>query len=506
MANPAHIARIHEGVDAWNAWRATSQIRPDLRHAPLSRISLAGYNLAGADCRQAVFENSDLSGCEFAGANLGFANLRAARVTGAFFSNMSLFHADLREVNFAGARMDSVNFSEANIEKGVFSSTHIRFCEFRRSNLLAVDFSDAVLCHVDIGDADIRRASFYKATLANVNLNGAWIWETGTTDWRLTNIECNTLRTGRDGAEITFETGQFEQIFATKTIRVQLPGDKEPFEAVDLQNLIYHLGTIQGSFSITLHSEQKAQGGPWRETTIKVDPRSALEFAEVEKLNSVIGGLRELQKDKDAALETLRRSEASLKERLVSVAVLMPWSGIVSDDEEKERLTVAMFDLTGSAGQSERENLAATAKFWGIGVPLVKDRKGIFLNTWGDALVACFDDVESALDSAWELIVALQAIGIRCRAGMHHGDVWLRHNSIIARKDIAGPTVHLAARLEPQAEPCTVLVSKEVKDLALALKLDRFEFRDREISFQKAVGTFAKGDTYMASVAIRKRK
>ncbi|HXQ74621.1 MAG TPA: pentapeptide repeat-containing protein [Pyrinomonadaceae bacterium] len=504
MANPAHLARIYEGVDAWNVWRATSGSRPDLRHAPLGRSSLAGYNLAGADCREAIFENSDLSGCEFGGANLGFANLRGARVSGASFSDMSFFQADLTDVDFAGATIDTVNFQEAKLERAVFGNTHIRFCDFARANLLDANFSDSVLCHVDLENADIRRANFRKAKLTHVNLDKAWIWETKTTDWELTNVECHTLKTGRDGDESAFTEGQFEETFATRTIRVQLPGDQEPFEAVDLQNLIYHIGKIDGSFSIALNSEQEGQGGPLRETTIKIDPHSPVQASEVEKLKSIISGLRELHRDKDNALETLRMSEASLKDKLVSVTNLMPWGGIGGDTEEKERLTVAMFDLTGSSGQSERESIAATAKFWGIGVPLVKDRKGRHLNTWGDALVVCFDNVETALDSAWELIVALQAISIRCRAGIHHGDVWIRYNPLIARKDIAGPTVHLAARLEPQADACSVLVSREVRDLALALKLDRFEFQDKQITFQKGAGTFAKGDTYLASIAVRK--
>lgn len=499
MADPDHLARLQEGVHEWNEWRARSQVRPDLRHAPLSRASLAGYNLAGADCREAVFAKADLSGCEFAGANLAFADLRAAGVGGAIFSSTSLFHAELEGADFSGARMDNVNFNEAKLDKTIFRNAQLRFCEFANARLTGADFSYSSMAHVNLRGADLRHASFYKARLENACFTNSWIWETKTTDWDLAEIDCGSLRLGRDGVESEFQLRQFEEVFATRTIRVQLPDDRESFEAVDLQNLIYLLGTIRGSFSISLQTDRHVHGSPLRETTIKVDPQSAIDPAEIAKLNSVINGLKELEKDKDAALEILRRREASLKEKLVSAEYLMPWTAIAGELDGKERLTVVMFDLTGSSAQSDAKNLAATAKFWGIGVPLVKDRQAKYLNTWGDALIACFEDVESALDSAWELIAALKAIGIRGRAGVHHGDVWIRFNPLISRRDIAGPTVHMAARLEPLAEPCTVLASKEVRDLVRALKLGRFQCRDKHVTFQKGAGSHSKGDAYLAS-------
>ena len=507
MAKPAHLARLHQGINEWNNWRSVSQIRPDLRHAPLSGMSLSGYNFSGADCRGAAFSNSDLSGCQFAGANLGFSDLRGARLSGVVFSNASLFDANIVGTNFSGATMDNVDLSEANGENGIFCNTVIRFCCFIGTNLAGADFANSTLHRVSFEDADLRFARFHEAILEGVELNGAWIWETITTDWKLADVDCSCLRMGREGGPVAFEDGEFGQIFGTRTIRIQMADDKKTFEAENLQNLIYFLGRIEGSFLLTIQSDQDGRrDSSWREVTIKVESQSVTDMSEVEKLNSVINGLRELQKDKDARIGSLEVREASLRERLTGLDDMMPWNTMGGDFEEKRRLTIAMFDLTGSSHQTEEKGIADTAKFWGIGVPLVRDRKAKYINTWGDALVACFEDVDTALDSAWELISALRAIGIRCRAGLHHGDVWIRYNSLIARKDITGRTVHLAARLEPEAEPGTVLVSKEVKDMAVAQKLDRFEFQDRKISFGKATGEYGKGEVYWASVAIRKTK
>ena len=119
-------------------------------------------------------------------------------------------------------------------------------------------------------------------------------------------------------------------------------------------------------------------------------------------------------------------------------------------------------------------------------------------------MIACFKETSAALESAWELITALNQIGISCRAGVHHGLVRLRFNPIIGRQDIAGATVHLAARLEPEADPGSVLVSDDVRAIALAQRMDTFEFRKKEITFKKTAGDFTEGDKYVASTAHKK--
>ncbi len=61
MANQEHLAKIQEGVTAWNAWR---QKQPqDLR------LDLLGANLAKVDLFRANLDNADLDE----------ANLRAIR-------------------------------------------------------------------------------------------------------------------------------------------------------------------------------------------------------------------------------------------------------------------------------------------------------------------------------------------------------------------------------------------------------------------------------------------
>ena len=43
MANKKHVARLKQGVEAWNQWRRENpKIRPDLSRAGLIRASLSG--------------------------------------------------------------------------------------------------------------------------------------------------------------------------------------------------------------------------------------------------------------------------------------------------------------------------------------------------------------------------------------------------------------------------------------------------------------------------------
>jgi hypothetical protein len=47
MANPEHLAKLKEGVEAWNQWRwSNPSVKPDLIRAKLSGAGLSGANLA----------------------------------------------------------------------------------------------------------------------------------------------------------------------------------------------------------------------------------------------------------------------------------------------------------------------------------------------------------------------------------------------------------------------------------------------------------------------------
>lgn len=111
MANPEHVAKLKEGVKAWNQWRKENpQVIPDLSKEKLREATLVAPYLRGAYLRGA-----DLTDADLREADLGEANLEGANVAAADFSG-----ANLGGANLSGTHLNGANFSEA-----VFRSTTI---------------------------------------------------------------------------------------------------------------------------------------------------------------------------------------------------------------------------------------------------------------------------------------------------------------------------------------------------------------------------------------------
>jgi class 3 adenylate cyclase len=85
--------------------------------------------------------------------------------------------------------------------------------------------------------------------------------------------------------------------------------------------------------------------------------------------------------------------------------------------------------------------------------------RGRIVKSTGDGTLATFDGPARAVQCACALRDALQAIGLQIRAGVHTGEIELRDD------DVGGIGVHIAARVEAQAGPGEVWVSRTVTDL-----------------------------------------
>jgi class 3 adenylate cyclase len=95
---------------------------------------------------------------------------------------------------------------------------------------------------------------------------------------------------------------------------------------------------------------------------------------------------------------------------------------------------------------------------------------GNLVTSTGDGALAMFDGPARAVRCACTLREDLRGLGLGMRAGLHTGEIQRRD------RDIAGLTVHIAARLEALAEPGEVLVSQSVTDLVAGSGID---FRSR---------------------------
>lgn len=107
MANPDHLAKLKEGVEAWNKWREENPaVKPDLDKADLGwehlegahleRANLTEVNLEGAWLQFAHLERAVLIYADLSRADLRGANLEDANVMGVQFSRETLQGHDLK--------------------------------------------------------------------------------------------------------------------------------------------------------------------------------------------------------------------------------------------------------------------------------------------------------------------------------------------------------------------------------------------------------------------------
>jgi pentapeptide repeat protein len=122
VANPEHLAKLKEGVKAWNQWREQNpEVRPDLSGANLlganlSRADLSRANLGEANLRAAVLHKADLREANLSRADLLAADLRGANLSAADLSGARLF-ADLSGANLSGAGLEAATLVGTNLEK-----------------------------------------------------------------------------------------------------------------------------------------------------------------------------------------------------------------------------------------------------------------------------------------------------------------------------------------------------------------------------------------------------
>jgi class 3 adenylate cyclase len=96
--------------------------------------------------------------------------------------------------------------------------------------------------------------------------------------------------------------------------------------------------------------------------------------------------------------------------------------------------------------------------------------RGELVNTAGDGVLATFDGPARAIRSAAEIRDAVRQTGLEVRSGLHAGEVTRSPG------DVAGITVHVAARVCALAVPGEVLVTRTVRDLVAGSGI-RFEER-----------------------------
>jgi uncharacterized protein YjbI with pentapeptide repeats len=154
MANPEHLAKLKQGVEAWNEWR---------KRNPEVAVDLSGANLREANLGQANLRKANLSGAGLTMANLSGSSLQRAELSAAILRWANLTRANLSEANLKGATLREAYLFEANL----------RGAELRAAILGMADFSWANLGGADLTEADLSGANLREATLIGVKLGGS---------------------------------------------------------------------------------------------------------------------------------------------------------------------------------------------------------------------------------------------------------------------------------------------------------------------------------------------
>ncbi len=191
MANPEHLAKLNQGVEAWNRWRAENpSVTPDLQKAQIDIADLKGINFKGAGLRWAWFKTADMTGANLQDADFGYAHVAyskmdGANLTGAYFREAACMSLSLRGANchhaiFSGASLIDADLSDAMLEAARISD---------RAIVTQAKLHNAHLAGADLTTSDFRGAEFIKADLKGANLNQAFLVSADFTDADLTSAQ-----------------------------------------------------------------------------------------------------------------------------------------------------------------------------------------------------------------------------------------------------------------------------------------------------------------------------
>jgi hypothetical protein len=122
MAIPQHIARLSEGVGAWNEWRKENPktepalSRANLQDRDLEGADLHGANLKGADLDRAHLRGANLSGADLEWADLYLTDLRGAKLAGAKLSYATLIKTKLQGADLTGCSVYGISAWNVRLE------------------------------------------------------------------------------------------------------------------------------------------------------------------------------------------------------------------------------------------------------------------------------------------------------------------------------------------------------------------------------------------------------
>jgi uncharacterized protein YjbI with pentapeptide repeats len=190
MANPEHLAKLKEGVEAWNEWRkANPYIYVDLIDAKLTKANLSDANLS----------RCNLSGATLIGASLINANLSSAKLVGTKLMNANLVGTSLFWTDFTNAKLISSDLSGSK-SFAVFihtvDSAPPKNKDIHKAENMYVDFTGADLTEAKCRVADFNGANFTGANLKSVDFSGSDFMHSIFKNTDMSNVDLNGSNIG----------------------------------------------------------------------------------------------------------------------------------------------------------------------------------------------------------------------------------------------------------------------------------------------------------------------
>jgi uncharacterized protein YjbI with pentapeptide repeats len=170
VANPDHLARLKNGVVAWNQWRYDNQAA--LREA--RGRSMTEPEFSFAHIYDIDLSDADLGEMALVGANLCKTNLRRARLCGTRLSRADLCGSDLTRAEVTLAILSGANLCGSILDDALLSGAFLD-----DSNLSGAVLRRAILTHANLSGANFTNADLSGADLTGAALEGATLIETG---------------------------------------------------------------------------------------------------------------------------------------------------------------------------------------------------------------------------------------------------------------------------------------------------------------------------------------
>jgi uncharacterized protein YjbI with pentapeptide repeats len=289
VADPLHLAKLREGISAWNRWRRKAgEITPDLQDAFLTGVFRNWSTRYGSDLSRANLTKIDLTG------------------------------ADLREAN-----LGAVNMSEANLSGAYLSGANLRGAVLARTKLFGTDLFEANLQGANLIGAEFVNTKLQGATLDQADLTNALLWETQRAGWSIKGVICERVYWDRHAEKpIEFAPGEFERLYSDQTcIELFYEGGISTFELSTLPALLHHLTSKHPEVNIRLKTLEEIGGGARIALSLSDAPPETFEKVRLEatKVHEAQISLRGKDEEVSELKAMLRGSERAFDKLLDKV-------------------------------------------------------------------------------------------------------------------------------------------------------------------------------------------